>query len=487
MKIQLNSFRSKITISLIVVVASVSLIAFYVFNYSLNMIIHKENKKNIVSVLSLFKDQFYYTLGNNEGKIIYSLLDTTIKNTNIKNAYLFDSKNELIYPLGVKMNSFDTLNMRDQLNSTKSIELRSFTYKNDHFTRAFISLPNSQTCYKCHDPSVKNIGTIVVDFSFQNTKKSSIFAKRYSFLFTTLMLLVLGSVILFIHYKFIRTALADFYSTINAVNNGDLYKRLSIPETKELGKLGLSFNKMLDNFQNTQKELQIFHKEELRNNYKLATIGEMSSRLAHEIRNPITGIANAIEIINSENTDKKNQPILVEIQRQANRVNNTITELLNYSRQKDINLQENNINDLLKSLVFFLENQSHNKEIVFKLELQKDIPVFEFDYSQMEDVFLNLGLNAIQATPKKGTITFNTNYIAPKKSVKISVCDTGKGIPNNIKTKIFHPFFTTRNEGTGLGLAIVKEIIDKHNGEIWVEDNSKTGSTFFILLPVENI
>jgi len=484
MKFNLHSFRSKIIITLILTVTSVSFIAFYFFNHSINKIIHKEHEKSIISVLSLLKDQFYNTLGKNEGKIIYSILDSTINNKNIKNAYLLNSKNELVYPFGEKLNSFDTLSKGDLLYSNNSIVLKSIKYNETQFTRAFILMQNSQTCYQCHSPSIKIIGTIVLDLSNENANISINFARRYSLFFTIILLFILGSLILFIHYKFIRSALSDFYSTIKAVNQGDIYKRLTIAETKELGELGASFNKMLDNFQNTQKELEIFHKNELLNNYKMATVGEMAARLAHEIRNPITGIANAIEIINSENTDEKNKLILTEIHRQANRVNNTITSLLKFSRQKDINLLECDINALIKSLVFFLENQAHNKEITFKLELQENLPVFQFDYSQIEDVFLNLGINAIQSIQKKGYITFKTSYTKDEKWVKISVCDTGKGIPDNLKSKIFHPFFTTRNEGTGLGLSIVKDIIEKHKGEIWVEDNSKAGSTFNILLPV---
>ncbi len=485
MKINLHSFRSKIIITLIVSVTSVSFIAFYFFNHSLNKIIHKEQEKSTISVLSLLKDQFYSTLGKNEGKIIFSILDSAISNKNIRNAYLLNSKNKLVYPFSLNLNSIDTLDKGDLLYSDNSIVLKSINYKGSRFTRAYITMQNSPACYQCHPPIIKNIGTVVLDLSMENTNTSLNFARRYSLFFTLVLLVVMGSLILFVHYKFIRSALSDFYSTIKEVNQGNMYKRLSIPETKELGELGTSFNTMLDNFQNTQKELEIFHKNELRNNFKLATIGEMAARLAHEIRNPITGIANAIEIINSENTDEKNKPILTEIHRQANRVNRTITDLLKFSRQKDINLKESDINTLIKSLVFFLENQAPNKDISFRLELQEDLPVFYFDYSQMENVLLNLGINAIQAIQKKGIITFKTSYIKAKKRVKISVYDTGKGIHDHIKPKVFHPFFTTRNEGTGLGLSIVKDIIEKHKGEICVEDNELAGSIFIILLPIE--
>ena len=143
----------------------------------------------------------------------------------------------------------------------------------------------------------------------------------------------------------------------------------------------------------------------------------------------------------------------------------------------------NNINEVINQLVFFLKNQVHHKEIGFHLDLEDDIPHFRFDPKQMEDVLLNLGLNAIQAIPKNGTITFKTTYNPSEGRIYIHVSDTGKGIPKDDLSRIFHPFFTTRNEGTGLGLAIVKDVIDKHNGEIWVENNEASGCTFTISLP----
>ena len=106
---------------------------------------------------------------------------------------------------------------------------------------------------------------------------------------------------------------------------------------------------------------------------------------------------------------------------------------------------------------------------------------------QMEDVLLNLGINAIQAIHTEGSISYKTTFSHDDKRVYIYVSDTGKGIPGENLSQIFHPFFTTRNEGTGLGLAIVKDIIDKHNGDITVENNIAKGCTFTISTPVSRV
>ncbi len=485
MKFKLNSFRSKIVLALVVSVTTITILSFYFYNKSLKDIVKTEHDKNVISVLNILKEQFYHTLGSNEGKIIYTLLDFTRLNKNVKNAYLLNSDNELIYPTPLNLRLLDSLNLDKLAKTDSSIFLETKNSGSAYFTRAYIPLQNSSQCYSCHPRSTKYLGTIVVDILGESPNISVGFTKKFIIVFAIIILIIIGLTIMVMHFRFVKRALREFQNTIEAVNLGVFHKRLSIPETKELGQLGRNFNTMLDNFQKTQKELEVFHKNQMRNNYKLATVGEMSARLAHEIRNPITGIANAIEIISSEIEDEKSKAILDEVLRQANRVNQAITDLLKYSRQKEIVLKESDINDLIRGLLFFLENQSPDKRIILKKELQENIPTFDFDRAQLEDVFLNLGINAIQSINKKGTIVFKTSYNEENNMVRISIKDSGKGIPEDVKSQIFHPFFTTRNEGTGLGLAIVKDIIDKHKGEIWVENNTGAGCTFIVELPVK--
>jgi two-component system NtrC family sensor kinase len=485
------SFRSIIVITLVIVTTSISFTAFYVYSHYLRKIIYAEADKyaeferNIILTLDLLKDNFYYTIDEHDGRIIKVLLKRMDENKQVLNSYLFDTDGKLKFSLNNDTVLQVPVTKTELAASKKETILRSFPLADKPFLRAYLHMENAPSCYECHSAEKKFLGYVIIDFALNETGRNIQFIRKSSFLFTLVMVILIVVFILFMHYKFVRRSLGDFNSTINSINNGDLYIRLSIPETKELGTLGKNFNNMLDTFQHAQKELVEFHKKELRSNYKLATIGEMSARLAHEIRNPVTGIANAIEIIVNETSDKENIPIFEEIQRQAKRVNNAISDLLKYARKKDLTLEMNELNEVIKPLVFFLESQVKTKEIMFNLILQDEIPLFRFDKMQMEDVLLNLGINAIQAINEKGTITFKTMYSVIENRVFIYVTDTGKGIPEENLSQIFHPFFTTRNEGTGLGLAIVKDIIDKHNGEIWVENNIEGGCTFSISIPVE--
>jgi signal transduction histidine kinase len=485
------SFRSIIVITLIGVIGLMSSSAFYIYSIYLKELIHieaerkAEYEKSILAALDMLKDQFYYSIDAHDGRVIKTILLRMNERDEVLDAYLYDGYGDIKFSLKNDTIQHLKISSEELLSSEEEIYLKSFPLEEPPFTRAYFRMPNIPSCYECHASEQQNLGYVVIDVALPIADENISFIRKSSILFTLIMIFVIIAFIMLMHYRFVRKSLGDFKSTIHSINNGNLDIRLSIPETKELGILGKNFNSMMDNFQQAQKELKEFHRKELRSNYKLATIGEMSARLAHEIRNPITGIANAIEIIVSETSDQENKPIFEEIQRQTNRVNNAVSDLLKYARKKDLNLEINNINEIIRPLVFFLGNQVNEKEININLELQENVPLLRVDHMQIEDVLLNLGLNAIQAITGKGTVTYKTTFSEAENRIFIFVTDTGKGIPQENLSNIFHPFFTTRNEGTGLGLAIVKDITNKHKGEIWVENNTTAGCTFTISLPVE--
>ena len=478
-----GSFRTVILVTLVLIISTISFSAFFIYSHILENKMYAQSEKKMASTIDLFREQFYITFKEHDGRSIKTFLRELQDKDWVLHSYLFDAYGKMKYSMKGDSLADPGIGWNELSDSKTGIIFKSFKSEIIPFERAFFRMNNEQMCHQCHAPELKSLGYIIIDVSMDDTMGNMAFIRKSSFLFTLAMLIFIIVFILLMHYQFVRKRLHEFHVTINAINHGNLDRRLSIPETRELGKLGKNFNNMLDTLQRTQIELQEFHRKEMRSNYKMATIGEMSARLAHEIRNPVTGIANAIEIIAKETTYKEHVAILEEIQRQANRVNNAITGLLKYSRKKDLVLIQNDINETIKTLVFFLENQVKNKIIGFNMDLDENIPLFRFDFALLEDVMLNLGLNAIQAIQKKGNITFTTRFDEADERVYIHVADTGKGIKPEDLTSVFHPFFTTKNEGTGLGLAIVKDVIDKHGGEIWVENNKTVGCTFTFWLP----
>lgn len=480
-EIDFSSFRFKIIIILVAVITTMSFFSFYTYNYYLTKKIYKNAEDDMVSVLYFLRDQI---IAIHDGRIIKPCLRELDKNRRVLQSYLINADGDVKYPDGFKSFGRDSLDLKTLFASKEDVTMRTFYLAPNPYSRAVIRLNNRPTCYACHSSAIKTIGYVVVDFSMHKQHNTVAFAKTFSLIFTIIMvLLILGFVLIF-HYKIVRNSLAKFQAAINLINQGNLSERIKIPKSTELGKLGKSFNQMVEHFQQTQNELYMYHQKELRSSQKLASVGEMSARLAHEIRNPITGIANAIEIIIDETKEEQNKPVLEEIRRQVNRVNKAVSNLLNYSRTVDLDKQPGDINDIIKSVVFFLENHSTTKNIKYSVTLDPDLPFFAFDHEKIENVLMNLGLNSIQAIINDGIISYYSLFIQSNNMVRITVSDNGKGIPEDKIQDIFKPFFTTRTEGTGLGLAIAKEITELHDGELRVENNPGKGCSFHIFLPV---
>jgi len=479
------SFRLKIIGTIILVVSLLSIISFTFFNIILSnrLLTHTQETFNQIN---LVRNQYYFTISQHDGRIIKSMLKNLENDKYVLRTYLVNSNLKVTYPTDYSALHKDTARLAGLFSQKKDISILNYNDEVVPFSRVFIRLQNNPSCYSCHNPvTEKNIGMIVMDLANHETKEIVLFTRQFSIYYTLFILLAIFTLVAYLHYKYIRKSLKQFRSTITQVNQGNLSVRLDIPIVRELGNLGRDFNEMMNTFEKTQKELKSYHQKELKNSQKLATIGEMSARVAHEIRNPIMGIVRAMEIINAEMKDSNNKPILEEIQRQANRVNQAISNMLKFSKSKDLFLQEGDINDVIRSQVFFLKNQAHDKTINFEMDLSEDLPTLSFDHELIENVLLNLSLNAIQSINESGMIIYKTEYHSEQKKIIISVIDNGSGIPLTIGDEIFKPFYTTSTKGTGLGLAISKDIVEKHSGELWFENNTDSGCSFYISLPLK--
>jgi signal transduction histidine kinase len=477
------SFRIKILVTIVLVISLFSAISFTLFNLFLRDKIINQNEETL-NQMYLIRDNYYFTISQHDGRVIKSMLSQLERDHNVIRSFLLNADQKFVYPVNYSAIGKDSLIIGNYFSQKKDISVKPYYSSDKHFNRVFMRMQNLPNCQTCHSPSQKYLGMIIMDIHDSKTDSIFTFTRRFSFYYTLIVLVIIFLLVAYLHYKYIRKSLKQFRSTIIRVNQGNLWVRLNIPEVRELGKLGKDFNEMLETFEQTQKELQVYHKKELENSQKLATIGEMSARIAHEIRNPVTGISRALEVIVSEMKDSDNKPILEEIQRQAQRVNQAISNMLRFSRSKDLTLQEGEINEIINSLVFFLRNQAHDKTIQFETDLSDNIPVFPFDHELMENVLLNLSFNAIQEVPDPGLLQYSTRFNAGNREILICLRDNGGGIPADKGDDIFKPFFTTRTKGTGLGLAISKDIIEKHNGKIWYENNRDAGCSFYISLPL---
>ena len=231
--------------------------------------------------------------------------------------------------------------------------------------------------------------------------------------------------------------------------------------------------------------------EEILRMDRLVSVGELSSGIAHEIRNPLAGIKTTAQALGEEmGQDDPKREYLNRITKEIDRLNDLLKTFFSFAKPQKLNPVVCNIKDIVNEIIPLLIKDIANRSINFTEEYAPDLPRVRVDFSQMHQVFLNLFLNAIQAMPKGGELKIRAEPIAltpllnpGRDYVRISISDTGKGMPAHDLKKIFDPFFTTRSKGIGLGLSITYQIIKNHGGSIKVESKVDRGTTFTITLP----
>jgi signal transduction histidine kinase len=226
-------------------------------------------------------------------------------------------------------------------------------------------------------------------------------------------------------------------------------------------------------------------KEQLSRAEHLSTLGEMVAGISHEIRNPLGIIKSSAEHLEKKigKIDTSN-PFPNIIVQEAGRLNNIITDFLNFAKPKIPNFLPCRIEDILEKNVSFLRSQMQAKSYQMEKKYEENLPEIMADADMMYQAFLNILINAMQAMPDGGKIQLNISFIENEGRVEVCFEDEGAGIPDPIREKIWDPFFTTKERGTGLGLGIVKNIIEAHNGSILIENKSDMGTRVTIKMPV---
>ena len=231
--------------------------------------------------------------------------------------------------------------------------------------------------------------------------------------------------------------------------------------------------------------------EEMRRKEWLASLGEMSAGMAHEIRNPLGALAGAMQMLRKDAVEDETNRRLMDIAiREATRLDNIITEFLQYARPPALNLAEHDLNKVLAETLDLVQHEARTRsKIKIVTSLAAGALLALVDQDQLRQVFWNMATNAFEAMPDGGQLTISTNCrhvdAGGRKGdvIEVAFQDTGEGIPTQNLDKIFLPFFTTKKEGSGLGLAAVHRIIDLHGGWIKVESRECQGSRFVVCMP----
>ncbi len=230
--------------------------------------------------------------------------------------------------------------------------------------------------------------------------------------------------------------------------------------------------------------------EALQRTEQLKMVGEWAASLAHEIKNPLAGIKGSVEVLVEEpNISADDRALILKAVEEIKRIELLIKSLLNFAKPPKLQLMMTDLNDLLdKTIQFSLKHPSLSSNSTAPINVFKDfdqnLPQTMADPMQLQQVFLNLIFNAIEAMPDGGALVIKTAYDDTLNCIQIAIADTGKGIDQTLLDKIFQPFFTTKRKGTGLGLAITRGLVEQHGGEIYIESTPNKGTVFNVSLQI---
>lgn len=281
----------------------------------------------------------------------------------------------------------------------------------------------------------------------------------------------------------IQRPMVELQEKIAEVGAGDLNVAVSFAKRNdEIGDLGRNFNRMVEQLRLNREEIDRLHRTQMSRAEHLATLGELAAGLAHEIRNPLAGIAGVIDIIGRDLPPTSTaRGVVKDVRQEITRINRIVADLLETARPRPLQVRPGDLNTTVEHAVMLARQQALSKPITIEVRKHPALARVNHDSDQIHQVLLNLLLNAIQATEGKGSI--QVDLLHKDENAIIVVSDNGRGIPPEHLPNIFRPFYTTKGNGTGLGLSLARRIVEEHRGRIEVTSSVGQGSKFVVFLP----
>src|SRR5215467_12907709 len=295
---------------------------------------------------------------------------------------------------------------------------------------------------------------------------------------------ICGALLVVLTYT-VQGPMVELQEKIAHLGEGDLSVSVSFAQRNdEIGDLGRNFNQMVRQLRESRIEIEHLHRTQMSRAEHMATLGEMATGLAHEIRNPLAGIAGVIEIIGRDlPSTSPARAVVKDVRQEIARINHIVTDLLQTARPHPPRVHTSDLNTTVEHAVMLGRQQALAKSVEIALRKDPSLPEVEHDSDQIHQVLLNLLLNALQAIDEPGSITVTLERRGDTAVVKVA--DNGRGISPDHLPNIFRPFFTTKGDGTGLGLSLARRIVEEHHGRIEVASTPGKGTTFSIVLPLK--
>ena len=344
-------------------------------------------------------------------------------------------------------------------------------------------IANSEACARCHGSQSRVNGWLDLRFTRAPVLQAQAQLAKSLAVSAAAAFVVLMAITLWLLWREAVSPLQRLVAVMKRAEAGDLAVRADEGRPDELGLATRGFDATLAALRRSQAELEAFYRERMVRADRFAAVGEIATGLAHEIKNPLAGLSGALELLAEDFAgDPRHGEIVGEMRHQVARLTHTMESLLSFARPAKAKLRAMDVNGSLEKVLFLVNQQCRGRSVTVRALLGEALPSVMADPFQLEQVFLNICLNAIQAMGASGGGTLGVTSRAGDGNVVVEIEDTGPGIPSDLRAQVFKPFFTTKREGNGLGLAISARIIAEHGGHIGYRCPPTGGTIFTVTL-----
>ncbi|MCI0691079.1 ATP-binding protein [candidate division KSB1 bacterium] len=489
-----------------VAVAIIGIFAYLILNAHQRQLI-AELERNAHQLSETVKSSTKYDMLLNQRESVHRIINTIGGQEGIEKVRVFNKDGAIIFStdsadvghmVDKQTESCYACHAADQPLERLSISERTRIFRAGSQSRTLgIINPiyNEPGCWQsdchAHTSNQKVLGVLDITMSLAEVDRGMQASRMRLLMFAVIAVAAVSLIIYLLVKGLVLKPVGQIVKATKHVATGDLNYAIKLAKNDEIGDLAKSFNDMTRQLAETQR--QLYQSE------KLASVGRLAAGVAHEINNPLTGVLTySSYLLKRANGNAEIKDDLEVIVRETKRCREIVKGLLDFARQSPPEKHRVDLNEIILQATRIVENQFAARKIKLEKNLQPGLPATMADGNQLQQVLVNLLVNANDAMGDKGgTIAITSELLANGANapdakttgphIRITMSDTGCGIsPENLQ-KIFEPFFSTKGKkGYGLGLAVVWGIIEKHNGRITVESEVGKGTTFTILLPVEN-
>ncbi len=487
----------KINFKIAVILLLTAVLASTIFN----IIIHEKDTETLnreaeikaATIVGYSKATLEHLMLEGKNRIVERALRTSLSFPQIRKLFITSRDGKIVIDAGkdTTLRTFD-FSLYGNMPVVGENLYASITEQGKSFEYIFSSIDNKKECYGCHSSEQKQLGILVAKISTDDLAEIARQHRIANILISVLsfsgLVLVSYIALAFIVIRPLKALTKHIEKIEQQIDQSTSDTQLILPTIHqfktqdEIATLTTVFNELITRLNDVNDRLHTLHIHQLQEADRIATVGEMAASIAHEIKNPATGILGVLKVFDKEtSTSDPNKEIIQEMIVQAGRILNAVTDLLRYARPALPQFETIEINDLINKTISLLSQQTHQNGIDYRTDFIAQRLLIYADKKLIQQLFWNIILNGVEAIGEEGTLTVRT-FLA-NGSCCIEINDTGKGISQSIQQTIFKPFFTTKHKGTGLGLAICKKIVEQHFGKISLTSIEGKGTTFIIQFP----